>query len=646
MIFTRISLKNVRRYSGQQTIAFEPPRGNRRVHLVSAYNGAGKTTLFESINACLFSSKEDPILRAKDITRTSSQTGNNEMMVEIEFEHESQCYILNRQWTRRPGPSEYSISSVSLSSLLQNRDSGDSSVDEDEIAAFIRSLIPYETRRLFLFDGEQVQTYIDQASESVKDAIERLLGLHLYIRLEEDVRSIEQTLQAERRSHDVSEDLLGKQEALEQNEVQQRSNERRQQELRRSSAEAKSQYARLQTEETRLQGLFDPVTQSKRRELDLQRDSLVGDVERHENAMADLLPHELIASLFWPEVGEAIDQTSHIDNALPGSLSELANLLYRNRLPISEALSSDSLELIEKALSDSLGGGSETQVSLDVREGLNRLADLIESAKERLASHPEQLQIKHSELDKVSHEIASLPSAELFDFDVKRLHEEMEELRTTQIRHEESLKSLARERDRLDEESEDLTKNIGRLTEDNHRFRSISNTIEVCRRIREILEVFVSDYRSTRIGELQYIVNNKFRDFTNAPGLIDAIEIDRESVELKLVRSDTEMVAGEQSAGQKEILAFALIASVVELSNRPVPAVIDTPLARLDVLHRDNVLRRFFPNLGQQVIVLATDTEVGRPEVDQLSPILATKHHLHLDIETGYTSIRDGYLDE
>ena len=646
MIFTRISLKNVRRYSGQQTIAFEPPRGNRRVHLVSAYNGAGKTTLFESINACLFSSKEDPILRAKDITRTSSQPGNREMMVEIEFEHESQSYILNRQWTRRPGPTEYSINSVSLSSLLQNRDSGDSSADEDEIAAFIRSLIPYETRRLFLFDGEQVQTYIDQASESVKDAIERLLGLHLYIRLEEDVRSIVQTLQAERKSNDVSEDLLGKQEALERNEVQQRSNERRQQELRRSSSEVKSQYARLQTDETRLQGLFDPVTQSKRRELDLQRDSLVGDVERHENAMADLLPNELIASLFWPEVGEAIGQTSHIDSALPGSLSELANLLYRNRLPISEALSSDSLELIERALRDSLGSGSETQVSLDVREGLNRLADLIESAKERLASHPEQLQIKHSELDRVSHEIASLPSAELFDFDVKRLHEEMEELRTTQIRHEESLKSLARERERLDEESEDLTKNIGRLTEDNHRFKSISNTIEVCRRIREILEVFVSDYRSTRIGELQYIVNNKFRDFTNAPGLIDAIEIDRESVELKLVRSDTEMVAGEQSAGQKEILAFALIASVVEMSNRPVPAVIDTPLARLDVQHRDNVLRRFFPNLGQQVIVLATDTEVGRPEVDQLSPILATKHHLHLDIETGYTSIRDGYLDE
>ena len=115
-----------------------------------------------------------------------------------------------------------------------------------------------------------------------------------------------------------------------------------------------------------------------------------------------------------------------------------------------------------------------------------------------------------------------------------------------------------------------------------------------------MLLVFVSDFRSTRVSELESIVNDKFREFTNAPGLIDAIQIDRESVELKLMDDESEMLAGEQSAGQKEILAFALIASVVDLSNRQVPAVIDTPLARLDVRHRDNVLRRFFPYLGHK----------------------------------------------
>ncbi len=646
VILLRVSLRNVRRYAGQQTIDFPLPEGNKRVHLVSANNGVGKTTLFESINACLFATKEDPILRAKDITRISGQPEYNEMLIEMEFEHESQSYVLNRRWSRRPGPSEYSVNSVSLSSLLQNQDIGDSSTDEDEIAAFMRSLIPFETRQLFLFDGEQVQTYIDQASESVRDAIERLLGLHLYIRLGEDVRRIEQELQTERRSHDVSEDLLGKQEALDQNEVQLRSNERRQQELRRASADAKSQYARLQMEESRLEGMFDPVRQSKRRELEFQRVALISDVERHENAMTKLVQDELVASLFWPEIGEAVGCTSRVESILPGSLSELAELLYRNRHVISEALESDSLESIEATLRQSLGGLPESEVPFNLRDGLIHLADLIESGKEKLTVHPEQLQAKFAELDRVGHEIASLPSAELFDMDVRRLHEEMEGLRTTQARHEESLKSLARDRERLSVESEGLKRDIVRLSEDNRRYRSIGDKIEVCRGIREVLEVFVNDYRSTRVGELSHIVNDKFREFTNAPGLIDAIEIDRESVELKLVARTTEMDAGEQSAGQKEILAFALIASVVELSNRQVPAVIDTPLARLDARHRDNVLRHFFPNLGPQVIVLATDTELGRQEVDQLSPILASRHHLHLDMGSGCTTIRDGYLDE
>ena len=349
---------------------------------------------------------------------------------------------------------------------------------------------------------------------------------------------------------------------------------------------------------------------------------------------------------FGPEIDAAIHLNSQGGGVLPTNINELAEVLYRNRVSISESLASDSLDRFQDVLNRTLGFSREDGLSGDIVISLRLLAGLIQGGSEKIASHPEQLHTKQSELDRLGHEIASLPSAELFDLDVKRLHEEMEGHRTVQARHEESIKSLEREKDRLATQSADLKRDINRLTVDNHRFRAITDTLDVCRRIREILSVFVSDYRSTRVSELESIVNSKFRDFTNAPGLIDAIQIDRDSVELKLIDNESEMLAGEQSAGQKEILAFALIASVVEMSNRQVPAVIDTPLARLDAQHRENVLRRFFPNLGPQVIVLATDTEVGRQEIDQLSPILASSHHLQLDLETGHTTIKDGYLDE
>lgn len=179
MILTKLSIRNVRRYTGEQTIKFLRPNANQHIHLVGGKNGAGKTTMFLSIQACLFASKSDPILRARDISRT--QPTQSEMAVEIDFEHEAQLYVLSRHWTRRSGASEHSINSVELRSLLQNLDSNDSITDENDIAEFMNSLMPYQTRNLFLFDGEEVQAYIDKASESVKDAIERLLGLHPYI---------------------------------------------------------------------------------------------------------------------------------------------------------------------------------------------------------------------------------------------------------------------------------------------------------------------------------------------------------------------------------------------------------------------------------------------------------------------------------
>ena len=568
------------------------------------------------------------------------------MAVEIEFQHEAQSFVLNRQWMRRPGVSEYSANSVSLHSLLQNLDSSDSSIDEDEIAEFMNSLIPYQTRSLFLFDGEQVQTYIDEASNSVRDAIERLLGLHLYIRLGEDLRRVEQDLRQERNSYDIGDDLLSRQDSLDRNEAELRSIDRRRRDLRQASSDAKGEYTRLQTEEMRLQGMFDPMVQSKRRELETQRETLISDIDRLESALARLTPNELALSWFWPEILALASQPSDQMPDMPDSIPGLAAFLFDHRQSIGSALDDDSIDSIIEVLNHTLGENQEDDLSFKLKPGLALFQDMIAGGADKLDSYPEQLLLLRSSLDRVGHEIGSLPSAESINMDVKRLHDDMEELRTAQARHEASLNTLSRDEERLQLESDALRQAIDRLTSDKQKYRALSNAIDICQQIRDVLDIFVNDYRSTRIGQLQDIVNRKFRDLTNSPGLVDTIEIDRNKVEMKLLGSNAEMLAQEQSAGQKEVLAFALISSVVELSNRQVPAIIDTPLARLDTVHKTNVLRRFFPFLGPQVIILATDTEVGREEFNELTPILATSHHLHLDPKTESTTIRTGYLDE
>ena len=53
-----------------------------------------------------------------------------------------------------------------------------------------------------------------------------------------------------------------------------------------------------------------------------------------------------------------------------------------------------------------------------------------------------------------------------------------------------------------------------------------------------------------------------------------------------------------------------------DVANRDAPVVIDTPLARIDRQHQHNLITRYFPQAGRQVIVLPTDSELDREKYE------------------------------
>ena len=63
------------------------------------------------------------------------------------------------------------------------------------------------------------------------------------------------------------------------------------------------------------------------------------------------------------------------------------------------------------------------------------------------------------------------------------------------------------------------------------------------------------------------------------------------------------------SAGERQMLALSLLWAFAQTSQWRTPVIIDTPLARLDQAHRQNVVNHYMPAAGAQVIVLATDAE-------------------------------------
>ena len=99
------------------------------------------------------------------------------------------------------------------------------------------------------------------------------------------------------------------------------------------------------------------------------------------------------------------------------------------------------------------------------------------------------------------------------------------------------------------------------------------------------------------------------------------------------------------SAGEKEILAISLIWALSRLAERDLPVVIDTPLGRLDTIHRTNIARNYFPNAGRQVILLSTNTEVVGEEYNAIKSALNKCFILKKDKQQESSQILEGYFN-
>jgi len=72
------------------------------------------------------------------------------------------------------------------------------------------------------------------------------------------------------------------------------------------------------------------------------------------------------------------------------------------------------------------------------------------------------------------------------------------------------------------------------------------------------------------------------------------------------------------------------------------PFIIDTPLGRLDLDHRDNLVKKFFPDASHQLIILSTDTEIDNKYMNSLKPNIVRTYNL--DYKDGKTKIKEGYF--
>jgi DNA sulfur modification protein DndD len=85
------------------------------------------------------------------------------------------------------------------------------------------------------------------------------------------------------------------------------------------------------------------------------------------------------------------------------------------------------------------------------------------------------------------------------------------------------------------------------------------------------------------------------------------------------------------SKGEKQIFILALYYAIIKVSGKDIPFIIDTPYARIDTEHREQISKEFFPNISSQVVILSTDEEVTKHYYNVLKPFIAKEYLLEYD---------------
>ena len=83
-----------------------------------------------------------------------------------------------------------------------------------------------------------------------------------------------------------------------------------------------------------------------------------------------------------------------------------------------------------------------------------------------------------------------------------------------------------------------------------------------------------------------------------------------------------------------------------ESAGRALPMAVDTPLGRLDSIHRKHLVERYFPVASHQVLLLSTNEEIVGENLERLKPWIGHYYRLSHDDDAGTTTIVPGYFEE
>lgn len=688
MQITKLVLVNFSSYEGKTVFDFTVKK-EQPIILIGGLNGAGKTSIFTAIKIALYgplafgytgnntfySKKIRGFINDKAF-QTQPFTSGISIEVKVKKEREIKYYTINRNWHIIDSKIEESYSVYEGNKPLEY-------TDRILFESYILNIIPIDLFEFFLFDGEEVGTIFasDGYNKYVKNALLTMCGIDDFEILQHFCRNYNGRIESKEEMdlNDQYQNLVDKiaetEKAITACESILNDNMQKMSTLRTIIEQRETEFVRsggLPPEEVK-------ILEKNVLKYDKEREVIAQEIK---SFFEDLMPffimkdmisqlkqqikyeekasiHEYIINMLSKEfISNIVADKTKKDNGISEALYEA----IVKKFEVANGAFDEMIFDFSKAEMGQVLNLADAVTSFDSKEFTKKINDKDKMDK-RVRSIRKRLKNALSEEDakKYTDEIELESKLQVLNSELNSLREKIRD--NAQKRHVLDLStSISQMMERLISDSmisirKQLSKKIIENLQQIYRKDNLISIIEIS-------ENFKFDLFQTQqftMDELKsLIVNVGVKDFlaiigsesvrklcrhfsvNEAEGLKDAIlSCDNNNEEIELYRR---VDLNTLSKGERQIFILALYWAIIQISGKHIPFIIDTPYARIDANHREEISSKFFPNISSQVVILSTDEEITKDYYTIIKPYISKEYLLKNDQSENKTTVTEGYF--
>ena len=645
MIIRRLRLYNFGVYAGDNEFLFT---NNKPIVLIGGMNGRGKTTFLEAVLLALYGSNSVAYTESKKRSYAqylksfvNKNAEDKTCIVELEFEINNglkENYIVKRAWN--------SIDKKTNESIFVYKDGVANEFLTQNWPMFVENILPSALSSFFFFDGEKIaEMAVDSSNNQLKNAIRSMLGITVLDVLENDIlRNIKKINKKD--INDKSSEV-----------VQELRDEKNQavKELEEIDVEIEKLAHVLVEDNDKLESLHQLYNAKggdaveKKQETMKRRAALKSELLSEENLLREIasneLPLVLVSDLLSNIKLQAIDE--HNDAVMREAVLQLDDILdeFANEYQGDTKASFDFIKYVKKRQQNAQDAPVYSLSDQALFQANNLVEGLLDSSK----IEAKRILVEKKKKQKQIGELDSYLSLDINEKGLQEVYKSIKKAEGKLIRDQVKMSALEQKRSAANSKVMTTTSEFNKYVEaylaTAESRDSAERTIKYSNMALSILDRYQVELQKRKTDILAETITSCYKKLANQKNLINKIVMEADSLAIKYLSEEGKEVTQDSlSAGEQQLMVISILWALAICSKKKLPVIIDTPLSRLDSLHRTALINTYFPNAGEQTIILSTDSEIDSTYYGLMKENVGDEFTLKYDEKTKSTSIERGYL--